>query len=83
MRAKRAGYSAAKAHNVMSANDFGIEAATEEDRLYKGSRFQDVRAAIFANPYQKIWGAEGEPPLPHYDDAFECAAWASFVRPDA
>lgn len=51
----------------MSANDFGIEAVTEEDRFYRGSRFLDVRAAIFANPYQKIWGAESEPPLPHYE----------------
>ncbi|HTV34010.1 MAG TPA: hypothetical protein VME69_13075 [Methylocella sp.] len=51
----------------MTVNDFGIEAVTEEDRLYNGSRFRDVREAIFANPYQKIWGAAGEPPLPHYE----------------
>ena len=57
---------AGKWGEVMNANDFGIEAVTEEDRLYNGSRFRDVRAAIFANPYQKIWGAEGEPPLPDY-----------------
>jgi len=46
---------------------FGIEQITEEDRAYDGSRFPDVRAAIFANPYQQVWGREGEPPLPRYE----------------
>jgi hypothetical protein len=27
-------------------------------------RFSDVREAPFANPYQRTWGADGEPPLP-------------------
>jgi hypothetical protein len=44
---------------------FGTEAVTEEDRAYRGSRFAEVRDAMFANPYQKIWGADG-PPLPVY-----------------
>jgi hypothetical protein len=48
----------------MNRNEFGIEGITEEDRAYNGSRFSDVCDAIFANPYQKIWGGEGEPPLP-------------------
>ncbi len=46
---------------------FGIEQITREDRAYKGSRFSEVRDAIFANPYQKVWGREGEPPLPHHE----------------
>jgi hypothetical protein len=25
-----------------------------------------VREALFANPYQRTWGADGEPPLPVY-----------------
>jgi hypothetical protein len=50
----------------MDSNDFGIEQITGEDRAYHGSRFSDVRAAIFANPYQSVWGREDEPPLPHY-----------------
>jgi hypothetical protein len=50
----------------MRSNDFGIEAVTEEDRAYHGSRFSQVREAIFANPYQKVWGRGGEPPLPYY-----------------
>ena len=45
---------------------FGTEQVTEEDRTYHGSRFSDVRKALFANPYQKIWGAAGEPSLPVY-----------------
>ena len=45
---------------------FGTEQVTEEDRAYKGSRFSEVRDAIFANPYQKVWGGSGEPPLPVY-----------------
>jgi hypothetical protein len=44
--------------------DFGTLELTAEDRAYRGSRFCEVRDAIFANPYQKVWGREGEPPLP-------------------
>jgi hypothetical protein len=48
----------------VTARSFGIEAVTDEDRAYAGSRFSVVRDALFANPYQTIWGAPGEPPLP-------------------
>jgi len=34
-------------------SDFGIEGFTEEDRTFAGSRFADVREAIFANPYPR------------------------------
>ncbi|MGH6794246.1 MAG: hypothetical protein ACREDD_07980 [Methylocella sp.] len=51
----------------MEPGDFGIEQVTQEDRAYNGSRFSEVREAIFANPYQQVWGREGEPPLPHYE----------------
>jgi hypothetical protein len=44
--------------------DIGGEQFTDEDRLYSGSRFRDVVDALFANPYQTVWGREGEPPLP-------------------
>ena len=37
---------------------------TDADRGYGGSRFSDVVDALFANPYQRIWGGEGQPPLP-------------------
>jgi hypothetical protein len=50
----------------MKSDNFGIEAVTDEDRSYQGSRFADVRDAIFANPYQKVWGREGLEPPPMY-----------------
>jgi hypothetical protein len=45
---------------------FGPEGVTNADRLYAGSRFSEVRAAIFANPYIPVWGAAGAPPLPRH-----------------
>ncbi|HEY8213963.1 MAG TPA: hypothetical protein VIG36_07530, partial [Methylocystis sp.] len=48
----------------MGPNDFGVIELVDEDRVYPGSRFSEVRDAVFANPYQKVWGAPGEPPLP-------------------
>jgi len=47
----------------MKTSDFGIETITDQDRAYKGSRFSEVRDAIFANPYQPVWG---NAPLPLY-----------------
>src|SRR5215813_8409354 len=52
---------------IMEPKFFGIEGVTDEDRGYRGSRFSEVRDALFANPYQKVWGAPGEPPLPVYN----------------
>jgi hypothetical protein len=48
----------------MSDADVGSEQFTDEDRSYSGSRFRDVVDALFANPYQRVWGREGEPQLP-------------------
>jgi hypothetical protein len=48
----------------MGPDDLGIEQITDEDRAYRGSRFAELEAALFANPYQRVWGAAGEPPLP-------------------
>jgi hypothetical protein len=45
---------------------FGSQGLTPEDKDYRGSRFAEVKSALFANPYQKVWGAPGEPPLPTY-----------------
>ena len=50
----------------MDRDQFGIEELTDEDRAYRGSRFAEVRDALFANPYQRVWGRAGEPPLPVY-----------------
>lgn len=41
-----------------------------DDGEYAGSRYSQVVAAIFANPYQQTWGAQGEPPLPVYEVTF-------------
>jgi hypothetical protein len=50
-----------------SAEDFGDEQLTALDLAYTGSRFGEVRRALFENPYQRIWGAPHEPPWPVYD----------------
>jgi hypothetical protein len=52
---------------IMEKEHFGVEQITEEDRVYDGSRYGEVRDAIFANPYQKVWGGADEPPLPNYE----------------
>jgi hypothetical protein len=49
-----------------SAEIFGSQGLTREDQDYQGSRFSEVKAALFANPYQTVWGAPDEPPLPNY-----------------
>jgi hypothetical protein len=51
----------------MKAEDYGTEAITEEDRAYNGSRFAEVRDAIFANPYQEVWGRKDQAALPTYE----------------
>jgi hypothetical protein len=48
----------------MTYSALGVQAFTGDDkRVVAGSRFSDVRNTIFANPYQKVWGAKGEPEL--------------------
>lgn len=42
------------------------EAFSAEDAAYAGSRFAEVRQALFANPYQQRWGETGGPALPTY-----------------
>ena len=51
----------------MPDENSGSERFTDEDRLYAGSRFREVVDALFANPYQTVWGREGEPPLPQQE----------------
>jgi hypothetical protein len=51
----------------MEPGFFGTEQVTNEDRAYRGSRFSEVCDAIFANPYQRVWGGAGEPHLPVYN----------------
>ena len=52
---------------MASTIDTQIQQLTDEDRGYTGSRFSDVVAALFANPYQRVWGGASEPPLPVHE----------------
>src|SRR2546426_7457276 len=45
---------------------FGAEGVTDDDRSYVGSRYADVREAIFQNAYYLSWGSPHETPLPVY-----------------
>ena len=67
----------------MAPESFGTNQVTEEDRAYAGSRFSAVRDALFANPYQKVWGGAGEPPWPVYEVTFGSVlrGLLSFSRP--
>lgn len=47
--------------------DTQLQELTDEERGYSGSRFPEVVDALFANPYQRVWGGPGEPPLPVYE----------------
>jgi len=51
----------------MPPEPLGIEGLTPEDARFAGSRFSEVRKAIFANPYQRVWGEAGAPALPRYE----------------
>ncbi|MDD5579791.1 MAG: hypothetical protein PHY16_10995 [Methylobacter sp.] len=51
----------------MRNTNYGSIQITDEDHRYAGSRYSEVRQALFANPYQKLWGAEDAPPLPRYE----------------
>ena len=57
---------------------FGEQGVTEEDRAYQGSRYSEVKAAVFANPYLPVWGAGGNEPLPVYRTTFG-QAFAGFL----
>ena len=51
----------------MPAVPLGKNGITDGDQAYSGSCFSDVEVALFANPYQKIWAAAGEPAMPVYE----------------
>ncbi len=55
----------------MAEDDLGIQEFTAADkRVFAGSRFSVVRDAIFANPYQKVWGSKGNAPLERFPVTF-------------
>lgn len=68
---------------VAQTVDVAATPGMDEDRVYKGSRFSDVVATILANPYQRVWGAPGEPPLPVAEVSNKTVAGgvASLLRP--
>jgi hypothetical protein len=51
----------------MTATNLGPQGfAAEDRRVAAGSRFRVVSDAVFANPYQKVWGAAGNAPLERF-----------------
>src|SRR5256885_13390757 len=56
-----------KSNAMKAAGSIEIEGMTDEDRAYDGSTFREVVDAVFANPYQRVWGGYGEPPLPVHE----------------
>jgi hypothetical protein len=48
----------------MGADSHANVPIADVDRAHRGSRFAEVRDAVFANPYQRVWGSPGERPLP-------------------
>ena len=50
----------------MNSNDIGTTQITDADRAYRGSRFAEVKDAVFKEPYQKPWVAPGQPAMPTY-----------------
>jgi hypothetical protein len=49
----------------MAQVEVGFEQFSDEDRAYAGSRYREVVDAVFANPYQPVWGRPGAPDLPN------------------
>src|SRR5687767_6221769 len=54
--------------------------ATGDSRTYAGSRYSELVAAIFANPYQPVWGAPGAPPLPVHEVSYKSVAGGLIPR---
>lgn len=59
---------------MVSTLDSRMEELTDTDRAYAGSRYAEVVEAIFANPYQRVWGGATEAALPVYEVTFRSVA---------
>lgn len=46
----------------MQPNEYGIEGVVVEDRAYSGSRFSEVRDAVFGQPYPGTFDGDGRMP---------------------
>ena len=61
----------------LGSDDLGFEAMGVEDRSFRGSRFADVEAALFENPYQRIWGCRRRAVAAHIQGSItEPPAWS-------
>jgi hypothetical protein len=49
----------------MRSDEYGIEEIVDEDRSYQGSRFSEVRDAVFSRPYPEAWDSAGQ--MPNYE----------------
>src|SRR6266851_897251 len=67
----------------MAMAELGTQELTDEDRGYSGSRFREVVDALFANPYQRVWGGEGEAPLPVYKVSLGSLLWGRLFNATA
>ena len=45
----------------------GPQGLTDEERSYRGSRYSEVKAALLENPYQEVFGADGNEPFPVFE----------------
>ena len=52
---------------MQTSDDTERQEIGETDRAWSGSRFAEIRDAVFADPYQPVWGAPDAPPLPKYE----------------
>src|SRR6266851_1420067 len=59
---RQANPSSPRSSGTMRPPDFGIEAVVDADRAYSGSRFREVRDAVFSEPYSGIWDGDGRMP---------------------
>lgn len=51
----------------LADDELGFERYGDVDARFQGSRYSEVRDAIFSNPYYETWGAAGEAPLPVHE----------------
>jgi hypothetical protein len=62
----------------------GPQGMTDQDRAYRGSRYAEVRAALYANPYRKGESGEAPGPLPMFKSTIR-NAWSGSLpggKPD-
>ena len=45
---------------------WSVQGITSEDLGYQGSRYADVKKAVFDDLYQRVWGGPDELPFPIY-----------------